>query len=753
MHKLTHYTATFCLLFLLLGKTARAQDFFAIDTIRDVEINFYDANWDYLLDSLAMLNAGTGSGTERILAQVIIDGNSFDSCGVRYKGNSSMDTASFKNPFNIDLNWVIPGQRYLGKNKIKLANCYTDPSMVREALTYELANLYMDCPHAGFARVTVNGDYLGIYTNTESVDNEFLDIYYGSSVNPFFKCDPVNFDLAGGNSNLSYHADILAYDTLYDMKSLTGQLDLQELCYNLENNIANIEDYLDVDRALWFLAVSSAYVHNDGYSAFGHNYYVYKMDNGRWSIVLWDVNMSFGGLLWNGTNWLPLGLNALQTQDPYLHEANFALKPLIAQLLSIPRYKRMYTAHHKTIMEETVSNGLYLQRAEFMSDLIDADVQNEPYSEYTYQQITDNIYNDIGAWTSLRPGLENLMLARDLYIAGLPEFQALQPTITNVTPSTTQPQAFSMVTITANVSDAGTVLLGYRNSHFDVFTKVPMYDDGLNNDGAAGDGVYGATVTIGGTDMEYYIYAENASAAKFSPVRAEYEFYILSPEKGVVLNELCAINNGIAPDQSFEYDDWIELYNNSTTTVSLAGYHLSDNLSNPTKWAFPDTVINPGEYLIVWADEDTLQAGLHTNFSLSSVGEGLYFYDNFGALADQVSYPLQLENITFGRYGNGLGSFMYLYPTFNAMNTTPVGLDENSLEAANLFPNPASGQTTLQFAGEVETKLHIHDMTGKVVLVDVIANSSQYIFDVTAFEPGMYFLTTDSGVALKFIVE
>ena len=42
----------------------------------------------------------------------------------------------------------------------------------------------------------------------------------------------------------------------------------------------------------------------------------------------------------------------MQTQDPYLHESDFNIRPLIAQLLSIPKYKKMYTAHFKTIMTE-----------------------------------------------------------------------------------------------------------------------------------------------------------------------------------------------------------------------------------------------------------------------------------------------------------------------------------------------------------------------------------------------------------------
>ncbi|MFK7786821.1 MAG: CotH kinase family protein [Crocinitomicaceae bacterium] len=736
----------------LQNNWSSAQNLFAIDTIRTIEIEFYDSNWDHILDSLAQLGVGTGTGSERILADVTIDGVPFDSCGVRYKGNSSMDTASNKNPFNIDLNWTVVGQKYMGKNKLKLANQFTDPSMIREALSYEIANKYMDAPRASFVKLFINGDYRGIYTNTESIDNEFLDDHYNSSENPFFKCDPINFDLAVGNSNLSYHADTIAYDTLYQRKSLYGNEELQTLCYVLSNNINDIEQYLDVDRALWFLALSSALVHNDGYTTFQHNYYLYKMDNDRWSITIWDLNMSFGGLLWNGTNLLPLGLGALQTQDPYLHELDLSLRPLIAQLLSIPEYRKMYTAHYKTIMQENISNGDYLLRGQVMQNLIDADMQNEPYNAYTYNEFADNLNSDVGFWFNYRPGIENLMNTRNSHINSLPEFQAAQPIISNVSTSSNQPPVYSSVDFTAEVANAQSVFLGYRSSHFDVFTKLEMFDDGMSNDGAAGDGVYGTTISIGATDVEYYFYALNTEAAKFSPLRAQYEFYTLSPEKGLVINELDAININNALDQSFEFDDWIELYNNTGNSISLDGYHLSDELNNPNKWAFPDTTIGPGEYLIIWADLDITQTGLHANFALDQSGESIYLTDNFGYLVDEVTFPLQEDYTTWGRFVNGTGNFQKMFPSFDAENTTPLDIEELPSLDVRVYPNPTSGKTTVLFSESVSSTVQLVNLMGQVVLSDELVGANEFTFDASEFDGGIYFLSS-GGTATKVIVK
>ena len=69
---------------LLIPFLSEAQSFFDNSLVHKVEINFYDDNWDHLLDSVASDSPGTGSGTGRILAQVSINGTAFDSCGVRY---------------------------------------------------------------------------------------------------------------------------------------------------------------------------------------------------------------------------------------------------------------------------------------------------------------------------------------------------------------------------------------------------------------------------------------------------------------------------------------------------------------------------------------------------------------------------------------------------------------------------------------------------------------------------------------------
>ncbi len=742
------------LIFCSLTNLSFGQSLFDISLIHDINIDFYDSNWDHKLDSLAALSGGTGSGTGRILADVTINGTVLDSCGVRYKGNSSQDPNNVKNPFNIDLNYVIPEQEYQGEDKIKLANCFTDPSMVREALTYELANHYMDCPRASFVRLSILNVYIGIYTNTESVDNEFLDEHFGSSDNPFFKCDPISFDIFGDNSNLAYHADTMAYDTLYDMKSLYGLEELRDFTWQLEFNSANIDQYLDVDKALWFLALSSALVHNDGYTAFAHNFYFYKMDNGLWSVILWDVNMSFAGLLWNGTNIFPLGETDMQTQDPFIHGTAVDFRPLIGRLLSIPKYKRMYTAHFKTFMEENINNDYFLQRAQFMADLIDTDRQAELFNEYTYQEFQDNITTNVGSGWGLRLGLEPLMSARETYIYSLAEFQANQPTITNETTSPVQPELYTMVTFNCDVTDADQVFLYYRHDEFDAFLIEEMFDDGAHNDGAAGDGQFGVDVTVLGSDVQYYYYADNANAGKFSPVRAAYEYHVLVPKRNLVVNEISSKNSTIAQDLEGDYDDWVEIYNNSSDPIDLGGYFLSDKSGNLLKWAFPSYTLMPDEYFIVWCDSQMTQAGVHANFKLNGGGEGIFLSDNLGFLLDGTEFPQQYNDITYGRLPNGDGPFNYLVPTFGMQNDALAGEEEESVKLIDykVYPNPAKDVLYISMTDANNETIKIFDLQGKEVLRHIADGNQVATLDISELKKGTYVIHIPNMKSKKIVI-
>lgn len=142
-----------------------------------------------------------------------------------------------------------------------------------------------------------------------------------------------------------------------------------------------------------------------------------------------------------------------------------------------------------------------------------------------------------------------------------------------------------------------------------------------------------------------------------------------TPPSSIVINEVMPVNNVTAADQDGEYDDWIELYNLSSTSVNLSGYYLSDNKKEPGKWKFPQgTTIGANGYLIVWADNDTTEVGLHANFKLSSGGEDALISNPEKSIIDKTTFPAQSLELTWSRVPNGTGEFKWQSPTFNKSN-------------------------------------------------------------------------------------
>ncbi len=137
----------------------------------------------------------------------------------------------------------------------------------------------------------------------------------------------------------------------------------------------------------------------------------------------------------------------------------------------------------------------------------------------------------------------------------------------------------------------------------------------------------------------------------------------------VVINELMPVNSSVIADQNAEYDDWIELYNKSSRPINLSGYFLTDSKKNLLKWQLPaGTSIAANGYLIVWADKDTTQIGLHSNFKLSSLGENVLLLKPDHTIIDMVEYPGQTLQLSYSRRPNGKGPFIWQAPTFNASN-------------------------------------------------------------------------------------
>jgi spore coat protein CotH len=737
----------FGLILTLVGKV-QAQDLYDRATVQTIEVFFSQTNWDALMDNLA-------STTEDYLVadSVRINGVSFDSVGVKYKGNSSYNANNNKNPLHINLDFVKGNQDYQGYTDLKLQNGYQDPSMIREVLSYAILEQYMDCPKANFANVYINGTLRGLYSSAESISDNFNGDHYYSTDGAFFKCNPVGGAGPGAtvSPDLKYiNADTASYANGYELLSNSGWYDLVHMIDTLNNNFAAIESNLDVDRALWMLAFNNVLVNLDSYSgAFRQNYYLYKDLNDRFVPTVWDLNMSFAGFP-GGTG---SGAYTATSLDP-MSNSSSTIHPLIVKMLGNATYKKMYMAHIRTIVQEIFASGDYVTTANTLRSTIDASVQADPYKFYTYTQYQNSLTTGVtggGPGGSSIPGIQALMDARVTYFSSNANYILVAPTIVSYAASNLLPTYGETITITATVSNETSVYLGYRLEHPLKFTRVQMFDDGAHNDGAAGDQVYGASVTMNTAELEYYIYTENANAGLFSPQRAEHEYHTLltvvplAAVGEVVVNEIMSSNSTTAEDNFGESDDWIELYNTTSGALSVAGLWLSDDPVNMSKWQIPaGTIIEPNGYLIIWADNDSSQYGLHTTFKLGSLGESVILSDGM-FLYDQVDFPAMLTDQVYARCPDAGAFTVGNTPTFAAPNNCNLGINEESLAMdISVYPVPTTGNVFVSSKENAELTIQVIDLQGRI-LYETTSEEALIEIPSAQWNAGFYHIRIQEG--------
>lgn len=129
---------------------------------------------------------------------------------------------------------------------------------------------------------------------------------------------------------------------------------------------------------------------------------------------------------------------------------------------------------------------------------------------------------------------------------------------------------------------------------------------------------------------------------------------LLPAQAQLVINEFLASNNRNLADRDGEFSDWIELRNTGTTVLNLAGWTLTDDPNQPTRWTLPATNLSAGAYLLVFAsgkDRAVAGAELHANFSLNAGGEYLALFApeaNQPASEFAPEYPAQQTDISYG---------------------------------------------------------------------------------------------------------
>lgn len=684
---------------LFQSATVTGDEFYDETVLRTLHLEFAQPDWWSQMEA-------NYSTEENILAILTVDEEVYPDVGVRFRGNTSYQRVnSEKKPFNIEIDYMHEDQRLLGYKTLNLINCNGDPSFMREVLYSNTCRQLIPSAKANFVILEINGESWGVYANVQQLNGEFIEDWFpsnsgtrwraqgtggggtgqsgdnrrppaGGRIPPGVNEIPAGPGEGGGVTNGSaaltwQGTGATAYEAVYELKN-TNQDDpwtfLIQTCDVLNNTYLEelpgvLDTVLNVDRALWVCAFEIVFGDDDGYvNKRGSDYCLYyEPETGRLHLMQYDGNECMSQDAWS---------LFYREEDPVV--------PLMSRLMAINAYRQRYLAHARTILascltEASLSGTIDAYHA-LIREAVEAD-DKKLYSYVAFEQGTE--------------ALKAFILDRREFLLANQELLQPAPEIVVVEEVAIQDDEGERLTVTAKIGDSVPVVdvqLYVAAGPFATFEPFPMFDDGLHGDGDGVDNTFGLILSNypAGTTLRYYVQAranDGVGTVSFCPPGAEHEVYThvmtypSATTSPIVLNEVMAKNDAAFADPQDEYDDWIELKNTSRVAIDLAGMYLSDNSDNPLKWQFPvDTVIEPGGYLIVWADEDGGDApGLHANFKLASAGETIWLFDTLAAghaLLDSVTFSDLETDQSCGRSSDGKGP-MQVLPA-----PSPLGLND-----------------------------------------------------------------------------
>ena len=250
----------------------------------------------------------------------------------------------------------------------------------------------------------------------------------------------------------------------------------------------------------------------------------------------------------------------------------------------------------------------------------------------------------------------------------------------------------------------------------------------------------------------------------------------------VVINEVSA-SNSVYVNDYYKKNDWIELYNNSSDDVDIAGLYISDNLDKPTKYKVPEndvalnTVIPAHGYKVIWCDKlDNISDVIHTSFKLGAEGGDIIILkrDAEGNVtySDTITYIEHLGQQSFGRYPDaGTKTYVMDKPTPGKANIYTT----YAVEYVKPIPEPVpdaiamvrdGGMTIAYVNGVVNVKsedytissVNVFNASGSKVAGNIIRSNGSFVsINVSTLRTGIYVATATNTngdeCKIKFVVK
>lgn len=262
----------------------------------DVQIELADADWSSLCaqtrDPYELLSGECQAQPFEnpftpFSATVTLDGETFGPVTVRKKGFLG-SLSDVKPSLKIDLAEYDPTLSWSGVDHLTLNNAISDPSYVRQCLGFGVFTAAgVPAPRCSFARVTVNGEYLGVYANVEPIGGAFLDRHFSSDEGNLYEGTLSDFR-EGWTGTFQKKTNEEANDWS-DIEAVVAALQVED-----EALVEALEPLIDLDAFLTFWASEVLITHVDGYAWNTNNFLVYAdPSDGRFRFIPWGIDSVF----------------------------------------------------------------------------------------------------------------------------------------------------------------------------------------------------------------------------------------------------------------------------------------------------------------------------------------------------------------------------------------------------------------------------------------------------------------------------
>ncbi len=346
-------------------------------------LQFYSNNWEEQLKMNYEIE-------EFIPAKLTFNNITIDSIGVRYKGNSSylVAASSPKKPFKFKFNEYRPEQSFYGLTRLNFSNGAKDPTFMRETIGYKVARKIGIAPRTSFAKIYINGELIGLYTQVEQIDEYFLSKHFNNYDGNLYKASAhgatLNFK---SNDQTDYYSEyeLKTNNIINDWSNFIHMLDLLN---NSEKDLflTDISNVLDIESSIKHIALCQTLSNFDSYLGSGRNFYIYESSDSKKHFMLpWDLNEAFGCY---SNNWDVINTDILDI-------SNTDQRPLTYKILENDSLKNTYLRYIKELNEGPCALDSIQYEVDILKPFLDTLVKEDPNKLYSYEDFITNISKNL----------------------------------------------------------------------------------------------------------------------------------------------------------------------------------------------------------------------------------------------------------------------------------------------------------------------------------------------------------------------